>query len=97
VSILALVFQFDKLWAGRRIGELSRELEKAPQASGGRHPITGKPTKTEALTAAGISTSAAQRYEQLPEIPEKIFEAYIEICTCQRRFYVKMPTLPVHP
>jgi len=55
--------------AFRRIGELSRELDKAPQASGGRHASAGKPTKTAALKAAGISTSAAHRCEKLAAIP----------------------------
>jgi len=42
-----------------RIGEISRELETAEQAKGGRHPNDGKPTKTEQLAVAGISTSTA--------------------------------------
>lgn len=48
-----------------RIGELSRELEVSDQARGGRRPTSGKPTKTEALAEAGISTSTAHRYEEL--------------------------------
>ncbi len=51
------------LRACQKIAELSRKLPKAPQASGGRHPTSGKPTKTEALAEAGLSTSTAQRYE----------------------------------
>jgi hypothetical protein len=49
-----------------RIGELSRELEKAPPAKGhGAGIPAGGKTKAEALADAGISTSAAQRYEEL--------------------------------
>jgi hypothetical protein len=40
-------------------------LEKSNQARGGRHPSDGKPTKTEQLIDAGISTSTANRYEEL--------------------------------
>jgi hypothetical protein len=49
-----------KIRATMRIGELSKELEKAPSGPGrGKKslPTTGKPFKTEALKAAGISTS----------------------------------------
>jgi hypothetical protein len=48
-----------------RIGVLSAEMEKHEQAHGGRHPTDGKPTKTKALADAGLSKSAAHRYEQL--------------------------------
>jgi hypothetical protein len=49
-----------------RIGELSRVLDKVETAgpSTVRFPINGKP-KNEALAEAGISTSAAQRFESL--------------------------------
>src|SRR5271165_918263 len=48
------------------IGELWRELEKVQTLGGGRVgiPTSGKP-KAAALRDAGISTSTAQRYEQL--------------------------------
>jgi len=48
-----------------RIGELSRELDKA-EAHGGKiwFPTDGK-SKSEALADAGISTSTAHEYEQL--------------------------------
>jgi len=54
-----------RLGASIRIGELSRELEKA-EAHGGkiRLPADGK-SKDETLAAAGISTTTAHRYEQL--------------------------------
>jgi hypothetical protein len=46
----------------QRIGEMSRELEKAKtEGKKGkvRHPANGKPTKTQSLKAAGISTSTS--------------------------------------
>jgi hypothetical protein len=48
-----------------RYGELSKSMEKSPQAGGGRHPSGGKPTKKDAIKASGLSTSAAQRAEAL--------------------------------
>ncbi len=51
--------------ASIRIGELSRELEKARGARTELLPDHGKKLKTATLAAAGISTSAAQRYEEL--------------------------------
>jgi hypothetical protein len=55
-----------RLRACIRIGELSRELEKAPPIRGDLLPIAGKKiTKEQALAKAGISTSTAQRYEEL--------------------------------
>jgi hypothetical protein len=55
-----------RLRAVRRIGELSRELEKAEfvPRKGACVPNDGK-TKEQTLAAAGISTSSAQRYEEL--------------------------------
>lgn len=53
-----------------KIGELSRELEKAEVAGGRggqpelRLPSSGK-SKADALSEAGISTSTAHRYEEL--------------------------------
>jgi hypothetical protein len=47
-----------------RIGELSRELDKAagrPNSSHQREELS----KAEALAEAGLSTSSANRYEQL--------------------------------
>ena len=62
----------------RRLGELSRELDKAPPAKGKGSglPISGQ-TKSKALSEAGISHSTAQRCETLAKIPEKKFEAEI--------------------
>jgi hypothetical protein len=55
-----------RLRAMTRIGELSRALEKAKpnKGHGAGLPTTGK-TKEQQLEAAGISTSAPQRYEKL--------------------------------
>lgn len=66
-----------KLRAQRRLGELSRELEKA-EAHGGKVclPIGGKP-KSEVLKAAGVSTSTAHLCEQIAAIAEKVIEDYI--------------------
>jgi hypothetical protein len=54
-----------RLRACIKIGEISRELEKSPQASGGRHDNDVAPTKTEALEQAGINLRTAERYEEL--------------------------------
>jgi hypothetical protein len=55
-----------RLRACQRIGELSRDLEKVVTIGGGKVgiPIDGKP-KEQTLAEAGISTSTAQRYEEL--------------------------------
>ena len=67
-----------KLRATRRIGELSRELEKAtPDKGHGAGLPTGGKTKNEALKAAGLSTSSAHRCEQVAAIAPAIFEAYV--------------------
>ncbi len=68
------------LWSERRLGELSRELEKGkrgPRPSGGDSPQTGgktPPSKAEALAAAGIETQEASRFERMAAIPEDRFE-----------------------
>jgi hypothetical protein len=64
-----------KLRAQRAIGEISRTLEKQ-QGNAGKLPTGGK-FKTEALADAGISTSTANRYEQLAAIPDAAVEAFI--------------------
>jgi len=63
-----------------RLGELSLELEKAHKAGRGcevQFPIDGK-SKKQALEEAGISTSAAQRYERFHLLPEWEKRARIE-------------------
>lgn len=75
-----------KIRACRRIGELSKELEPSPRSKGGsRHPDSGMPTKTETLKSVGISTSAANRYEKLAEIPESEFDAIVETARAEHR------------
>jgi hypothetical protein len=55
-----------RLRAAIKIGELSRELEKAPPIRGDLLPTDGKKiTKEQTLAEAGISTTTANDYEQL--------------------------------
>jgi hypothetical protein len=59
-----------------RIGELSRELKKGHKVGQGNQvqiPTNGK-LKSEVLKAAHISTSTANRYEELAKIPKKELE-----------------------
>lgn len=74
-SELALWVSEIQLRARRRIGELSAELDKVVTTGGGKVgiPSSGKP-KSEVLKSAGLSTSAAHRYEQLASVPEEDFE-----------------------
>lgn len=60
-----------------KLGELSAALDKA-EAHGGRVwlPRDGK-SKSEVLREAGISTSAANRYEQFSRLPDGEKEARI--------------------
>jgi hypothetical protein len=75
-----------KLRAIRRIGELSRELEKSqPRENNGRLATSGKTAKAKILKEAGLSTSTAHRCEQIAEIPQAEFEHYIETKTTQRQ------------
>jgi hypothetical protein len=61
-----------RLRACIRIGEISRDLEKAEpdKGHGAGLPISGK-TKADQLAQAGISTSTANRYEELTGGKEK--------------------------
>src|SRR5215475_10676777 len=57
-----------RLRATMRLGQLSKELEKAEGLKGNQHvvgPSYGKKLKQKALAEAGISKSAAQRAEAL--------------------------------
>ena len=66
-----------KLRARRRIGEISKTLEKGTgRPSKKIIPGGGKNSKRDTLKAAGISTSAAQRCEKIADIPEKTFEDF---------------------
>jgi hypothetical protein len=50
---------------GQQGGEISRELETAERARTDLLPNGGKQTKAKALADAGISTSTANRFEEL--------------------------------
>lgn len=64
-----------KLRAQRAIGELSAALET--QKGGFGIVPTGGKHKAEVLADAGISTSAANRYEKLAAVPEPVIEEII--------------------
>lgn len=84
VELEAWVSQI-KVRAAMRIGELSRELEKAAPLNGkGAGVPSGGKTKTAVLKAAGISTSAANRFEHLAEHADAV-EAYIAKKVEQRK------------
>lgn len=68
-----------KLRAARRIGEISKALEKA---QGKRSDIELSHTemtksKKQALAQAGLSKQVANRFEKIAEIPEDEFEQVI--------------------
>lgn len=69
-----------KLRAERRMGELSKALEKGHKVGRGKGrlqlPANGS-CKSDVLKSAGISVQEAGRCERLLEIPQKEFEAYI--------------------
>ena len=65
------LFKSATLRAYIRIGEISRELEKAPGDGGYNRkarPSGGKSQKSATLRAAGISTATAHRAEQLAAV-----------------------------
>jgi hypothetical protein len=66
-----------RLRATAQIGKISRELEKATKVGGaGKVSLpTGGKTKEEQLAEAGISTSTANRYEQLAAPDEQLAPA----------------------
>ena len=71
-----------RLRAKRRVGQLSKELDKAKKvgrASDIQLPRSGK-SKAEALKHAGLTTSEAHRCEKLDSVPQEEFTAYIEKC-----------------
>lgn len=71
--------------AAIRIGEISKVLEKVETVgrSTVRLPINGKP-KAETLADAGISTSAAGRYEAMAKKAD-ILDEYFEACATSGR------------
>jgi N6-adenosine-specific RNA methylase IME4 len=66
-----------RLRALRRLGELSRELEKATPSQR-REGVTVPGAKRATLADVGLSTSAAHRCEQIASIDEEDFEAYLD-------------------
>ena len=64
-----------RLRARRRVGELSAALDTAQGARSELLPAAGK--KSDALAAAGLSTSEAHRCEQIAKVPASAFETYI--------------------
>lgn len=69
------------VWAERRIGQLTAQLEKLAPKSRPRKKgkmVEAKGSKKAALAAQNISKQAAQRYEAAASIPEKEFEAAVE-------------------
>jgi N6-adenosine-specific RNA methylase IME4 len=69
-----------RLRAKRRLGEISRGLDKAPGERTDIEPLpnAGKRLKAAVLKAAGVSTSEAQRCERLAEdVSDADFEAFI--------------------
>jgi len=69
-----------KLRARRRIGEISRELEKGHKVGQGidvQLP-TGGTLKKQTLATAGLTKSVAHRCEKIANIPEEKFEEVIE-------------------
>jgi hypothetical protein len=54
-------------------------LEKTQGENLSNVPVSGSTGKKETLAAAGLSTSKANRFEALAELPEEEFEEYLEI------------------
>ena len=75
-----------KLRAIRRIGELSRDLEKFPGRPRKNNIAgAGKNYKASVLKKAGISTSAAHRAEKISDIPFQQFEALFTTARAERK------------
>jgi hypothetical protein len=70
-----------RLRACQRIGEISRDLEKLQGAPTELLPNDGKKSKAETLAEAGISTSTANRYEELAGPREEQAAKVIEAAT----------------
>jgi hypothetical protein len=66
-----------RLRAERRVGELTREMTttqgRRSDSATSRH--RSEKSKAEALTAAGITTEQASRWERLASVPDADFEA----------------------
>jgi hypothetical protein len=70
------------LRATQRIGELSRELEKNERARTDLRLNGETQTKSEQLTASGISRATAHRYEQLSGPREQQAKRGKSVQTC---------------
>ncbi len=66
-----------KLRAERRIGEISRELEKSERISNIRMDDTTARTKASVLTSSGIAPRMANRCEAIAAVPASEFEKTI--------------------
>jgi hypothetical protein len=66
-----------RLRAVIRIAEISRQLEKNERARTDLHPTDGKQTKEQQLAQAGISTSTANRYEELSAYTEETHPIFV--------------------
>jgi|HubBroStandDraft_6_1064221.scaffolds.fasta_scaffold649169_2 hypothetical protein len=60
--------------AERKVGELSKNIEKTPGARTDLSAQSGEVTKSAALEKAGISTHQASEWERLADVPEEEFE-----------------------
>jgi len=66
-----------RLRAKRRVGEISKTLDKAPPGPKDTSHSRDVITKAEALKHAGVSKSEAHRCEQLASVDKREFEAFI--------------------
>lgn len=81
-----------RLRAERRIGELSREIPKAPAGWAARkssHDGVKREGKTEVLADAGLSILDASRYGALADIPANEFEKAVKAPGASTRSLVR--------
>lgn len=72
------------IWASRRIGELTRKLERARSGPGrGRKLAADKPTLRKALDAEGITRQEASLCERLAAAPERTIVEHIKAVRAQ--------------
>lgn len=74
-----------RLRAQRRLGELSRELDRVQGENPPNVPPSGHSGKRETLAAAGVSKSQAHRCEQIATVPEGAFEALLATARERKR------------
>ncbi len=76
-----------RLRAKRRLGQLTRQLDRAHKIGQGRKvqlPKSGK-LKADVLKEANLSTSQAHRCEQLASVSDQEFEDYLAQCRTNER------------